>query len=121
MIGNPWTTGITVTDLGGFTPDGKRFTVSLEFTDNGFCDNRAVDGSLRVRYVVADPVAAVRMLREDAERIGITFRMTNLYAQSGDEPDTIEGWPADAVAALRDLAAEWGWDCDTYDRGAVPS
>ena len=92
MIGNHyWTTGIEVRH------DGRLWMVNLKFYDSGFCQNDATEGELHVRYRIEDVAQAVRVLKADADRLGIAFKITdeiraNLYACETEDCPLPANW-----------------------------
>ncbi len=88
MIGDKyWTTGITVKFL-----DTNRWKASVDFFDDGFCDDAATQGTLSTRYFV-ELGQALDTLIADVDRLGIEWRMKALYA-FGDGNDA--EWPMPA-------------------------
>jgi hypothetical protein len=117
MIGERyWATGITV--CRGYSGDGRYgWMASLDFYDDGFCEDLATQGQLATRYYVRagdDPLGlAIDTLKADAERLGIRFEASGdlspglWYRGDGDNPDypPPAGW-RDLLAAQ---AERIGW------------
>lgn len=120
-----WTTGITV----AWNPRAQYrdkvhspgWSASLEFFDDGFCDDNAdagqvaTQGELRTRYFVADGVhasglgVALDVLLADAQRMGITFQNPYLYYKGDGENEEYpapDGWKETLAAQAKRL----GWD-----------
>jgi hypothetical protein len=103
MIGERyWSTGIMI------APTTGGWAVSLQFYDDGFAQDDATEGTMRVRYLVADAQLehALRVLRADAERLGIRFGVgpelrPTVYAED-DENET-------ARRRANQLADALGW------------
>jgi hypothetical protein len=81
MIGpGYWSTGITISR----TSRGQ-WRVTLDFFDDGFAEDGSTEGILRVRYDMTDLGTAVDLLKDDAERLGITWRDPAVYAKDDAE------------------------------------
>lgn len=71
MVGKGyWTTGITL------RWGGDKWSVSLEFMDDGWCDAWSTEGELRVRYLVdtSKLSEAIDILIANAVRLGIELK-----------------------------------------------
>lgn len=68
MIGHFWSTGVTFREWAR-----GEYSVWLEFRDNGFANKGSTSGTLEVHYNVSDLTAAIDMLIEDAENLGIEW------------------------------------------------
>jgi hypothetical protein len=84
MVGEQyWATGVNMRHF-----DGK-WAATVEFFDNGFCDDASTQGALRTRYFV--PLeTAIDTIIADAAKLGIEFRERNLYAEEDGES---KDWP----------------------------
>jgi hypothetical protein len=116
MIGaRYWSTGITIRE-----DDRGTFSASLEFLDNGFCQDDSSEGTLRLRYWVPDALLAVRTLKQDAERLGIDWDGpvgATVYAEHDGE---FEDGDRPGLRALANaLAAEVGWT-PCYSEEVIP-
>ena len=114
MIGNQyWTTGIKIRRHA----DG-RWSLGLDYYDDGFANKESTEGTLRVRYVVEDIERAVRLLKADADRLGISFRAPNpdmtptIYWDDEENPDV----PGEHLQLVQNLCALLGWRCCYTDR-----
>lgn len=90
MIGQRyWSTGIVIAqiDLG--------WHVTLEFFDDGFCNQKSTQGTLVCRYVCDDLTASIDTLKADADSLGITWKDPTVYYQGDGEWKDYsppEGW-----------------------------
>lgn len=76
MIGDGyWSTGIVLK----YSGDGK-WSASLDFYDDGFCDDESTEGNLHTRYFVGIETA-IDTLIADAKTLGIRF-----VNPTGDNP-----------------------------------
>jgi hypothetical protein len=113
MVGERfWTTGIVLKYHGV-----DKWQIYLNFTDDGFCDDDAVDGKLTLRYLVALE-SGLDTLIKDAGKLGIEFRVKHLYIYADGEdkayPPPIA--PKDWRELLREQAARLGGDWQSaYD------
>jgi hypothetical protein len=113
MIGDRyWSLGIRINPHS--QKDGEwRWTVRLEFYDDGFAQDGSTEGTLTVRYVTTDLDAAIDLLKADAEKLGIRWvsaeRGVPLHpnvALSGNEEDPKLEW----VKSIADAQSErLGW------------
>ena len=88
MIGvRYWSTGITIKP--DRWPNPERWTASLSFLDDGFCQADSTEGKLCLRYFVDELEVGLDTLRQDAERLGIVWY----------DPMTSR-WAPDAPAAI---------------------
>lgn len=120
-----WSTGITV----NWSPraqyrNGEHspgWAASLDFFDDGFCDDDAdagqvaTQGKLQTRYLVVDGAlrsgleVALDVLLADAQRMGITFQRPYLYYRGDGEDEDYpppDGWKE----ALAVHAERLGWE-----------
>lgn len=102
MIGDRyWATGIMLTPHGPHE-DGFKWQLHVDFYDGGWADDdptEVTEGRLDVRYPVVDVVAAAKVLKADAERLGIEFTDCAgdppwVYVESNGE-DTEADYPPD--------------------------
>lgn len=109
MIGDRyWSTGIVV----DFIADDS-VSVRLDFCDDGFCDVDATEGTLSVRYQVADLSRAVTVLHADAVRFGVTFsRFQNrvLSPTVYVDENRICEYPAGWAERIRAECDRLGWE-----------
>lgn len=107
MIGQRyWATGITIHE-----DSGKRWSASLKFFDDGFCNQSSTEGELQLRYVVDDIFKGVDTLVEDARRLGIQFGTPTLspmvYCDQDGEFET--GDRPDLRTKANEVGAHLGW------------
>ena len=111
MIGQRyWATGITV------SWDGSRWSADVDFYDDGFIDPTSTQGRLGSRYGMEgwDGLAAmIDLLKADAERLGIEFRVIDgdppaLWVP-GDGEDDDRPLPVGWQQRLAEEAARLGW------------
>lgn len=114
MIGlNYWTTGIKLHNT------ERGWSAELEFFDDGFCDTASTEGTLRTRYIVQDGTAAqnaikaAQLVKIDAERLGIDFRMSYLYLHRDNWITSGEETGSNAVEEIMSAVCDaLGWkDC----------
>jgi hypothetical protein len=103
MIGEGyWSTGIVIGLM------DEQWNLRLEFFDDGWCDQKATEGTLKCRYLCDDLEASIDLLKADAERLGIGWRDPTIYYRGdGESPD----WPAppDWREILAKQCARLGW------------
>jgi len=109
MIGNEyWATGIRL------RYNGNQWSVSLEFYDNGWCDTRSTEGVIRImrlRYYIDDLVRGVKILEEDAKKLGIVIRGKTLYIDGdGYGEDKSAPLPDDWREIIATVAQETGFE-----------
>ena len=120
-----WSVGITVTWMprAHWSEDVSRsgWQASLDFLDDGFCDNEDTDaglvstqGHLQTRYFVSDGenesglTVALDVLLTDAQRLGITFKEPTLTYRGDGEDENYPppvGWKQD----IAEQAHRLGW------------
>ena len=104
MIGpGYWSTGIMIALI------DDQWHVTMEFLDDGFCDQKSTQGTLVCRYLCDDLTESIDILKADAERLGIIWKDPTLYYQGDGEDEEWypppEGWKELIVAQARRL----GW------------
>ena len=91
-------------------PVGNRWAISLEFLDDGFCDDDSTEGELRCRYQqeTENVGTAIDTLLADAERLGFVAGPNgrSVYLTKGDDDLTDEH-----RAIARQQAERLGWPC----------
>lgn len=109
MIGNGyWATGILVENLGSET--NERWAASVAFFDDGFCETGATEGDVRTRYTLPHLTDAIDLVKNDAERLGITWKFPVLYVRGdGEDPSVVlaPDWRTRLAAECERL----GWKC----------
>lgn len=113
MIGDSyWYTGVKVTHYGG------KWGASLDFWDDGFCEDASTQGTLTTRYYLPTPTAAIDTLLADASKLGLVpcnpAEPLHIYVTG-----TLTGWPADWRRVIGQEAARRGWDCPSECRDAA--
>lgn len=109
MIGDRyWSTGVML------TPRCERWGVSIDFFDDGWCEDGTSEGTLRARYLGDDPVAAACGLVADAEKLGIVFRGSpdgppSVYIVGDGEAEDID-YPPGWRQVVEAVAAALGWE-----------
>ena len=94
MIGEQyWSTGIKV------TYDRGKWGAECSFFDAGFCQDQSTEGTFKTRYFLPTLAAAIDLVKQDAERLGIVFRQSipgcpTLYVE-GDGEDAPVSLPKD--------------------------
>jgi hypothetical protein len=116
MIGvRYWSTGIMLKPDRWPRPD--KWTASLTFLDNGFCEDDSTEGTLRLRYFVADLPLGLATLKQDAERLGIEWDNASggptVYVVQDGELDS--GDAPELRAFADNMAWSLGWE-PCYDR-----
>lgn len=72
MVGDGyWFAGITLTWRPAYNDKPPTWGLSLDFRDSGWCDDATSEGTLRLRYMVADLATGIDTLLADAKRLGI--------------------------------------------------
>ena len=82
-----------------------RAAATMEFYDNGWCEDASTQGELQTRYFI-EPTEAVRVVVADARKLGIVFRNDPLpiyVPADGEDPDV--SLPADWRRRLEEIAA----------------
>lgn len=117
MIGESyWSTGIMLR----WYADGNQWSISLNFLDDGFCDQSASEGTLKLRYLVDDLEAGINTLKADAERLGIRMvgpgtMAPTVYIEGDGEIDDMD-YPPDWRELVNAQATRLGWQpCYTVD------
>lgn len=109
MIGTAyWYTGVRVTHCGG------KWGASLEFLDDGFCQDASTQGTLTTRYYLPSLTQAIDTLIADATRLGFVScaATTPVWIHlDADDPGVTEGWPPDWRRIIGEEAARRGWAC----------
>lgn len=110
MIGSRyWSTGIMVR----WYADGDQWFLSLDFKDDGFCDQASSEGTLKLRYLVDDLQVGIDTLKAEAERFGIAWATSvpscpTVYMDGdGESPD--RDYPEDWRAVVNAQAGRIGW------------
>lgn len=114
MIGKYTSIGIVV------KPDGGGlWSLRSPFQDAGFCDNASSEGTVHLRYCVADLATGIDTLKADVERLGIAWQdwgegdgRATLYMEGDGESKSIE-YPPDWREVLRAQAERLEW-CFPY-------
>lgn len=104
MIGRGyWSTGIMVRY---YQDDG--WAVTLDFLDDGFCQDGSTEGTLRVRYIESELSTAIDTIKADAERLGIRWERPTIYMH-GDGEDAEADYPRAWRAWVNREALRLGW------------
>ncbi len=114
MVGKYTSVGIVV------KPDGSGlWSLRSPFQDAGFCDDKSSEGTVVLRYYVADLATGIDTLKADVERMGIAWQdwgegtgHATLYMEGDGESKSIE-YPSDWREVLRVQAERLGW-CFPY-------
>lgn len=100
MIGDGyWASGIVVK----YREHSDDWSASVDFLDDGFCQDDSTEGRLHTRYFIGGSEAltrAIDVVKADAERLGIRFGVLDgetgrIYAhQDGEDPEypMPDGW-----------------------------
>lgn len=95
MIGTGyWSTGIDIALL------DDRWSVTLDFFDDGFVQHASTEGELRCRYLVDDLDGGVDTLVDDALRLGIVFKPESMIFYKGDGEDPNYPAPPNRIEIL---------------------
>jgi len=98
-----WTTGITTT-----YDSNNTWFVRLDFFDEGFCDEKSSEGTLRMRYSSNRLTLLIDRLIEDAKKLGIEFRDPAIYIE-GDGEWEDEIYPNNWKTVLKKQCKRIGW------------
>lgn len=96
--------------------DRVRWSVRVEFYDDGWAQDGSTEGVLHSRYPEDDLAQAIDTLRQDAAKLGIRFERVGLLPFLSIEGDgKSQDWPSPPGwrALLREQAARIGFD--TYE------
>lgn len=70
MVGNEyWTTGVILE----WHQYANQWKATVEFYDSGFCDEQSTEGEIHTRYYCNDINDAIRIVMQDAKKLGIVF------------------------------------------------
>lgn len=115
MIGSRyWSTGLALMYLPGHTSleDGQRvpreWTARVDYFDDGFCEWRSTEGTLRLRYQAPSLSEAIDLIKADSERLGIDWKAPTIYAPGDGEDDDVH-LPDDWRALIRAECDRLGW------------
>jgi hypothetical protein len=104
-----WSTGISIR----WHADNDEWSVSLEFKDDGFCEEASTEGKLTLRYRVSDLSTAIDTLKADAERLGIVWNTAvpacpTIYVEDDGEWEDRD-YPPGWRGVVNAQAARLGW------------
>lgn len=72
MVGDKfWATGVKVK----WNEYSNQWSAAVEFYDSGFCQDDSTEGEIHTRYYCDDINDAIRVVMEDAKKLGIVFNV----------------------------------------------
>ena len=72
MVGDKfWSTGVILK----WNQYSNQWAATIKFFDSGFCQDGSTEGEIHTRYYCDDINDAIRVVMEDAKKLGIVFNV----------------------------------------------